>query len=34
MGVVTQRSPLSRRTFLRVVGTASGAALRRSHATQ
>src|SRR6266508_234010 len=27
MGAVTQRSPLSRRTFLRVVGTASGAAL-------
>jgi multiple sugar transport system substrate-binding protein len=27
MGVVTQRSPLSRRTFLHVVGTASGAAL-------
>jgi multiple sugar transport system substrate-binding protein len=27
MGAVTQRSPLSRRTFFRVVGTASGAAL-------
>ena len=27
MGVATQRIPLSRRTFLRVVRTASGAAL-------
>ena len=27
MGAGTQRSPLSRRTFLRVLGTASGAAL-------
>src|SRR5262249_3156764 len=27
MGAVTQRSPLSLRTFLRIVGTASGAAL-------
>src|SRR2546427_12479571 len=27
MGAGTQRSPLSRRTFLRVIGTASGAAL-------
>ena len=27
MGAVTQRSPLSRRTFLRAVGTASGVAL-------
>ena len=27
MGAATQPSPLSRRTFLRVVGTASGAAL-------
>ena len=30
MGAVTQRSPLSRRTFLRVVGSASGAALASS----
>ena len=30
MGAVTQRSPLSRRTFLRVLGTASGAALASS----
>jgi multiple sugar transport system substrate-binding protein len=30
MGAVSQRSPLSRRTFLRVVGTASGAALASS----
>ena len=27
MGAVTQRSPLSRRTFLRIAGTTSGAAL-------
>src|SRR4051812_3425731 len=27
MGAVTQRSPLSRRTFLRVVGAVSGAAM-------
>ena len=27
MGAVTQRSPLSRRTFLRLAGTASGTAL-------
>ena len=30
MGAVTQRSRLSRRTFLRVVGNASGAALASS----
>jgi multiple sugar transport system substrate-binding protein len=30
MGAVSQRSPLSRRTFLRVVGNASGAALTSS----
>ena len=30
MGAGTQRSPLSRRTFLRVIGTASGAALASS----
>ena len=30
MGAVTQRSPLSRRTFLRVLGNASGAALASS----
>ena len=30
MGTVTQQSPLSRRTFLRVVGNASGAALASS----